>query len=309
MTHAIENTLKLIRITLEKVAKTNQNITTITSDSNQIEHHIHTIDAAMKRVEQSNRQLVTNMEQVSSTVEDMTSGISGSNEICHRMLSKYDETAVNINTIENVVEALMCELGIGGFMGLEDLQPGMKVIIIPTDDASRKYHGELIQPLAQGIAITLPDAAITHPTTCNVQVTVDNVLYCWENAAITPDKTDADHYQVQISSRPKINNRRKYPRIDLTNSCVITVPETGQEFTGQMDNISGNGFAFITDAPFFATAKGERITITLEQFELTDHSTLEGRIIRCSDNEGHYIVGCQMPEDDAILTEYVKQHQ
>ena len=48
MTHAIENTLKLIRITLEKVAKTNQNITTITSDSNQIEHHIHTIDAAMK---------------------------------------------------------------------------------------------------------------------------------------------------------------------------------------------------------------------------------------------------------------------
>lgn len=309
MTHAIENTLKLIRITLEKVAKTNQNITTITSDSNQIEHHIHTIDAAMKRVEQSNRQLVTNMEQVSSTVEDMTSGISGSNEICHRMLSKYDETAVNINTIENVVEALMCELGIGGFMGLEDLQPGMKVIITPTDDASRKYHGELIQPLAQGIAITLPDAAITHPTTCNVQVTVDNVLYCWENAAITPDKTDADHYQVQISSRPKINNRRKYPRIDLTNSCVITVPETGQEFTGQMDNISGNGFAFVTDAPFFATAKGERITITLEQFELTDHSTLEGRIIRCSDNEGHYIVGCQMPEDDAVLTEYVKQHQ
>ena len=97
-------------------------------------------------------------------------------------------------------------------MGLEDLQPGMKVIIIPTDDASRKYHGELIQPLAQGIAITLPDAAITHPTTCNVQVTVDNVLYCWENAAITPDKTDADHYQVQISSRPKINNRRKYQR-------------------------------------------------------------------------------------------------
>ena len=52
MTHAIENTLKLIRITLEKVAKTNQNITTITSDSNQIEHHI---DRKSTRLNSSHR--------------------------------------------------------------------------------------------------------------------------------------------------------------------------------------------------------------------------------------------------------------
>ena len=308
MTNAIENTLRLIQDTLQKVSKTNESVTTITADSSEIEKHIHTIDDAMKRVEQSNHQLVTNMGQVSTTVEDMTSGIADSNEICHKMLSKYDETAVNIDTIENVVEALMCELGIGGFMGLEDLTPGMKVIVSPDNTPDKAYHGELVAETPQGISLTLPSSlSISETTPCHVQVTVGNVLYCWDKAKIFPD--DNGIYQIQISSRPKINNRRKYPRMDINNDCLITVPETGQEFTGKLDNISGNGFAFTTDAPFFATAKGTGITLQIQHFEVPSHSLLEGRIIRCSNNEGHYIVGCQMPEDDLFLMKYVEEHQ
>ena len=308
MTNAIENTLHLIQDILQKVSKTNESVTTITADSTEIEKHIHTIDDAMKQVEQSNHQLVTNMGQVSATVEDMTSGIADSNEICHKMLSKYDETAVNIDTIENVVEALMCELGIGGFMGLEDLTPGMKVIISPDDTSNNTYHGELVEETPQGISITLPTSArITETTPCHIQVTVGNVLYCWDKAKIFPDNIGI--YQIQISSRPKINNRRKYPRMDINNDCLITVPETGQEFTGRLDNISGNGFAFTTDAAFFATAKGTRITLQIQHFEVPSHNLLEGRIIRCSNNEGHYIVGCQMPEDDLFLMKYVEEHQ
>ena len=308
MTNAIENTLHLIQDTLQKVSKTNESVTTITADSTEIEKHIHTIDDAMKQVEQSNHQLVTNMGQVSATVEDMTSGIADSNEICHKMLSKYDETAVNIDTIENVVESLMCELGIGGFMGLEDLTPGMKVIVSPDDTSNSTYHGELVEETPQGISLTLPSSArITETTPCHVQVTAGNVLYCWDKAKIFPD--DNGIYQVQISSRPKINNRRKYPRMDINNDCLITVPETGQEFTGRLENISGNGFAFTTDAAFFATAKGTRIALQIQHFEVPSHSLLEGRIIRCSNNEGHYIVGCQMPEDDLFLMKYVEEHQ
>lgn len=308
MTNAIENTLHLIQDTLQKVSKTNESVTTITADSTEIEKHIHTINDAMKQVEQSNHQLVTNMGQVSATVEDMTSGIADSNEICHKMLSKYDETTVNIDTIENVVESLMCELGIGGFMGLEDLTPGMKVIVSPDDTSNNTYHGELVEETPQGISITLPSSArITETTPCHIQVTAGNVLYCWDKAKIFPD--DNGIYQVQISSRPKINNRRKYPRMDINNDCLITVPETGQEFTGRLENISGNGFAFTTDAAFFATAKGTRITLQIQHFEVPSHSLLEGRIIRCSNNEGHYIVGCQMPEDDLFLMKYVEEHQ
>ena len=188
MTNAIENTLHLIQDILQKVSKTNESVTTITADSTEIEKHIHTIDDAMKQVEQSNHQLVTNMGQVSATVEDMTSGIADSNEICHKMLSKYDETAVNIDTIENVVEALMCELGIGGFMGLEDLTPGMKVIISPDDTSNNTYHGELVEETPQGISVTLPSSArIPETTPCHIQVTVGNVLYCWDKAKIFPD--------------------------------------------------------------------------------------------------------------------------
>ena len=308
MTNAIENTLHLIQDILQKVSKTNESVTTITADSTEIEKHIHTIDDAMKQVEQSNHQLVTNMGQVSATVEDMTSGIADSNEICHKMLSKYDETAVNIDTIENVVEALMCELGIGGFMGLEDLTSGMKVIVPPDDTSNNTYHGELVEETPQGISITLPTSArITETIPCHIQVTVGNVLYCWDKAKIFPDNNGI--YQIQISSRPKINNRRKYPRMDINNDCLITVLETGQEFTGRLDNISGNGFAFTTDAAFFATAKGTRITLQIQHFEVPSHSLLEGRIIRCSNNEGHYIVGCQMPEDDPFLMKYVEEHQ
>lgn len=307
MTNAIENTLRLIQDTLEKVSKTRDNVTMITTDSAEIEKHIHTIDAAMKRVEQSNHQLVTNMGQVSSTVDHMTTGISDSNEICHKMLSKYDETAVNIDSIENVVESLMCELGIGGFMGLEDLTPGMKVIVAPDNAPDKKYHGELIEETSQGITITLPaSAAFREATDCHVQVTVGNVLYCWDKARISPK--DNNVYAVQINSRPKINNRRKYPRMDITNECIISIPETGQEYNGKMDNISGNGFAFTTDAPFFATAKGTGIVLQLQHFDAPEHSRLEGRIIRCSNNEGVYIVGCQLPEDDLFLMKYVEDH-
>ncbi|MCI7061416.1 MAG: methyl-accepting chemotaxis protein [Lachnospiraceae bacterium] len=307
MTNAIENTLRLIQDTLEKVSKTSDNVTMITTDSAEIEKHIHTIDAAMKRVEQSNHQLVTNMGQVSSTVDHMTTGISDSNEICHKMLSKYDETAVNIDSIENVVESLMCELGIGGFMGLEDLTPGMKVIVAPDNAPDKKYHGELIEETSQGITITLPaSAAFREAADCHVQVTVGNVLYYWDKARIFPK--DNNVYAVQINSRPKINNRRKYPRMDITNECIISIPETGQEYNGKMDNISGNGFAFTTDAPFFATAKGTGIVLQLQHFDAPEHSRLEGRIIRCSNNEGIYIVGCQLPEDDLFLMKYVEDH-
>lgn len=126
MTSSIEETLKLIQATLEKVTQTGENVNKITQDSSLLGEHIQTIDSAMKEVESSNRQLVENMEQVSSIVETMTTCISDSDETSKRMLSKYEESASNINNIENVIQELMCELGIGGFMGLDDIHAGMK---------------------------------------------------------------------------------------------------------------------------------------------------------------------------------------
>ncbi len=80
----------------------------------------------MQEVESSNQQLVDNMEKVSDIVETMTSYISDSDVVSRKMLSKYDESATNINNIESIIQTLMHELGVGGFMGLDDIRPGMK---------------------------------------------------------------------------------------------------------------------------------------------------------------------------------------
>lgn len=82
------------------------NVEKITKDSNKLESHIREIDTAMQEVESSNQQLVDNMEKVSDIVETMTSCISDSDVVSRKMLSKYDESATNINNIESIIQAL-----------------------------------------------------------------------------------------------------------------------------------------------------------------------------------------------------------
>lgn len=308
MTSSIEETLKLIQATLEKVTQTGENVNKITQDSSLLGEHIQTIDSAMKEVESSNRQLVENMEQVSSIVETMTTCISDSDETSKRMLSKYEESASNINNIENVIQELMCELGIGGFMGLDDIHAGMKAkVILPKHLERMEYHGEVRSVAENSISLILSDnPQLNGSETCKVQVTVDNVLYCWEQAQIQADTASGSHaYALQLSARPEIKNRRKYPRADLSNPCTITLKDSDTTFSGQLDNISANGFAFLIRDPFFMDHKHADIAIDIQNFALSDQSHLEGHVIRCSDDEGVYIVGCQMPEDNYAIRNYV----
>ena len=308
MTSSIEETLKLIQITLEKVTQTGENVNKITQDSSLLGEHIQTIDSAMKEVESSNRQLVENMEQVSSIVETMTTCISDSDEISKRMLSKYEESASNINNIENVIQELMCELGIGGFMGLDDIHAGMKAkVILPKHLERMEYHGEVRSVAENSISLILSDnPQLNGSETCKVQVTVDNVLYCWDQAQIQADTASGSHaYVLQLSARPEIKNRRKYPRADLSNPCTITLKDSDTTFSGQLDNISANGFAFLIRDPFFMDHKHADVAIDIQNFALSDQSHLEGHVIRCSDDEGVYIVGCQMPEDNYAIRNYV----
>lgn len=308
MTSSIEETLKLIQVTLEKVTQTGENVNKITQDSSLLGEHIQTIDSAMKEVESSNRQLVENMEQVSSIVETMTTCISDSDETSKRMLSKYEESASNINNIENVIEELMCELGIGGFMGLDDIHAGMKAkVILPKHLERMEYHGEVRSVAENSISLILSDnPQLNGSETCKVQVTVDNVLYCWDQAQIQADTASGSHaYVLQLSARPEIKNRRKYPRADVSNPCTITLKDSDTTFSGQLDNISANGFAFLIRDPFFMDHKHADVAIDIQNFALSDQSHLEGHVIRCSDDEGVYIVGCQMPEDNYAIRNYV----
>lgn len=307
MTGSIEETLRLIQLTLEKVTQTGANVGKITDDSTQLGVHIQEIDTAMKEVETSNGQLVENMQEVSGIVDTMSGSIRDSDEISRRMLSKYEESAVNINNIEEVIQELMCELGIGGFMGLDDVKPGMKAKLVFAD-GQQEYQGEVTQVAEKGLTLLLEqELRVSGHGSCMLQATVGNVLYCWDHVSVQPSPEDKRAFAVQITSRPEIKNRRKYPRVDISNPCAVTIKGSGESFTGRLDNISANGFAFLTKDPFFMEHKGVDISINIQNFALPDHARLDGHVIRCSDNDGTYIVGCQMPEDNYYIRTYVDE--
>lgn len=302
MTSSIEETLRLIQLTLEKVMQTGENVEKITKDSNKLGSHIREIDAAMQEVEASNQQLVDNMEKVSDIVETMTSCIGASDAISRKMLSKYDESATNINNIETVIQSLMHELGVGGFMGLDDIRPGMKAKVILTDvQTGNEFHCEVKAVDENGLKLVSGGLSVDSSRPCNLYVTVGNVMYCWKDLTITDD------LMITVNTQPEILNRRKYPRMDLSNNCTIKLKGTDTTFKGTLDNISANGFAFLTKDPYFVDHKGAKVTISIEDFALADHSVLDGYVIRCSNNEGTYIVGCQMPEDNYYIQTYVNE--
>ena len=310
MTSSIEETLKLIQITLEKVTQTGDNVNQIASDSVQLGNHIQVVDNAIKEVESSNTQLVSNMEQVSNIVDTITTCITHSSRTSERMLSKYQETADNINTIEDVMENMMCDLGIGGFMGIEDVKPGMKIDLQLVGQEDDNYLGELIEQIPEGLLVSCQKKlTINGSASCMLQVTAGNILYCWDKAAISPAPESGEHaFRVTITTRPRINNRRKYPRMDLNNTCTIKFKNSDTEYAATMENISANGFAFLATDKIFTQSKNAEVIITIHDFALPNHNVLEGRIIRCSDDNGLYIVGCQMPEDNFYILEYVENN-
>ena len=310
MTSSIEETLQLIQITLEKVTQTGDNVNQIASDSVQLGNHIQVVDNAIKEVENSNTQLVSNMEQVSNIVDTITTCITHSSRTSERMLSKYQETADNINTIEDVMENMMCDLGIGGFMGIEDIKPGMKIDLQLVGQEDVQYLGELIEQLPEGLLVSCQKKlTVNGAASCMLQVTAGNILYCWDKATISPAPESGEHaFRITITTRPRINNRRKYPRMDLNNTCTIKFKNSDTEYAATMENISANGFAFLATDKIFTQSKNAEVIITIHDFALPNHNELEGRIIRCSDDNGLYIVGCQMPEDNFYILEYVENN-
>ena len=249
-------------------------------------------------------------ENKHNIVDTITTCITHSSRTSERMLSKYQETADNINTIEDVMENMMCDLGIGGFMGIEDIKPGMKIDLQLVGQEDVQYLGELIEQLPEGLLVSCQKKlTVNGAASCMLQVTAGNILYCWDKAAISPAPESGEHaFKITITTRPRINNRRKYPRMDLNNTCTIKFKNSDTEYAATMENISANGFAFLATDKIFTQSKNAEIIITIHDFALANHNELEGRIIRCSDDNGLYIVGCQMPEDNFYILEYVENN-
>lgn len=316
MTQSITQTLELIQTTREKLTLVKDSVTSITNDSTTLGENIKVIDGAMKDVESSNHDMVDNMKQVCDTMDVMTKCINQSDDVSRTMLSKYEESAINVNKIETIVGKLMGELGTGGFMGIGDAKPGMKVILIAKNGSSSfTAHGEVAESLDGGITARLHVPSGSSIDTRNknftyeLQVSVTNALYIWENAEISTMRgQSSDMYKITVSTNPKVVNRRKYPRMPLSNKCTITVKQTGKQYNGQMINLSAGGFAFSVRDNFFASAIGSDITLSIPDLPVENARQLEGHIIRSTDDENIFIVGCRMPEDNTAVEQYVRNN-
>ena len=316
MMESIAETVKLIQVNIDKVSNVDKSVTDITNDAAALGENIKVVDGAVKEVASSNETLVINMKQVGEVMEVMTGSINEAEETTKAMLSKYDESVKSAVSIETVVGKLMEELGVGGFMGIQDVREGMKLAVSLVEASGKKdYLGEVVSCDKTELTVLLDDAGRSLADKkekhlfCQLRIVVDNVLYCWDEIAIRAEKQgEAGRYVLLVDKNPQVFNRRKYPRMPIANKCVVRVKGEEASFDGKMVNISANGFAFAVRDKFFAGSKGKQVITSVEGFEVLGGRPLTGRVIRSSDNEGEYIVGCRMPEDNEAIREYVSQN-
>ena len=315
MLQSITETVELIQLNIEKVSTVNKSVSDITSDATSLGDNIKVVDSAVKQVENSNETLTANMNQVGEIMQIMTESINNAEQTTKTMLSKYEASAKSATDIESVVGELMEELGIGGFMNVSDIKSGMKFRMVIEDqtNAKEEYTGEVVDRKDNNVYININNRAAfddkRRNLKCSFNAVVDNVLYCWNGIAIHNVKAgEKGQFKLTIDTNPQVYNRRKYPRMPLDNKCTISVDGTDITYYGHMVNISANGFAFSVYDSSFENMKGKNIVIEIDNFDVIKDKEIQGCIIRCSNDEGNYIVGCRMPEDSNEIKDYVNKN-
>lgn len=315
MLQSITETVELIQLNIEKVSTVNKSVSDITSDATSLGDNIKVVDSAVKQVENSNETLTANMNQVGEIMQIMTESINNAEQTTKTMLSKYEASAKSATDIESVVGELMEELGIGGFMNVSYIKSGMKFRMVIEDqtNAKEEYTGEVVDRKDNNVYININNRAAfddkRRNLKCSFNAVVDNVLYCWNGIAIHNVKAgEKGQFKLTIDTNPQVYNRRKYPRMPLDNKCTISVDGTDITYYGHMVNISANGFAFSVNDSSFENMKGKNIVIEIDNFDVIKDKEIQGCIIRCSNDEGNYIVGCRMPEDSNEIKDYVNKN-
>ena len=306
MTESISAIVELIEASLGTIQMVNSSVGMIAEDSKQLGDEIQVVDSAMRRVENSNKSMVENMKKVQDIMVSMTESVVESETTTVTMMSKYEETARNVEIIETIVGNLVVELGDGGFMDTEDILPGMKLILV--GNGGREHHTTVVDAQEGKIVIdasgeTENFLAEEKKTRLDVHIVVNNTTYTWQEVTIR--KKD-DQYLLMVEGNPKVKNRRKYPRYPMNNACEVRIPGKQRSIKGKMVNLSAGGYAFKCMETGLDSMIGEPIELIIHDFELLNGSPLPAVIIRSTDNHDISVVGCRMLEDNAEIKAYVE---
>jgi len=308
MMTSISKTLELINATLTKVMQVNESVTSITEDTIKMGDNVQVVDNAMQEVEKLNSGMVENMQQVTEVMGYMTESIVDADGNTRVMRSKYEESSLNIEYIENIIGQMVVELGSGGFMDLADIKEGMYAVLKEDNGQETKEYKGYVRAIAEDeLSIDFKEDVFTYSKTAkySVEVIVETQVYYWED--IVPDKSGMG-VEIKIDSHPKVLNRRKYPRMPISNACKGILDRADTWLDGTMLNVSAGGFAFYSYDESMKAAKGRKITLQIQGMEFKEGSTVQGHIIRVTDNEGQYIVGCRMLEEREDIKDYVDKN-
>ena len=312
MTESITTILELIGTNLQTMQTINERVGAIAEDSKQLGGEIEVVDVAMKQVENANKNMVDNMKEVQYIMDDMSTSVADSQEITSVMLEKYDETARNVVKIESVVGKLVEELGDGGFMSMEDIEAGMRIDI--AEKGNDEYHeGEVVMGGIDTLIVKMDNASVFDAKFTKkkyaLRVVVRNVMYLWDEVDVMADSNRSGCYRLYTEKYPKVVNRRKYPRLSINNNCTINLQSTGKTYSGKMSNISAGGYAFVCRDEAFANARNEVVEVIINDLKGIKEGPLKAVILRCTNNDGEYIIGCRMLEDNIEIKKYVENAQ
>ena len=307
MLTSISKTLELIQETLTKVTQVNESVTSITADTIKLGENVQVVDTAMQEVEKLNGGMVGNMHQISEVMNCMTGSIADADGNTRIMRSKYEESSLNIMYIGDVIGKMVEDLGDGGFMDVSDIKEGMYVILTEEIGQEKQEYKGYVKAVGQDmLSLDLKNTifAYSKGARYHLNVIVDNQIYCWEDIAPVQNNS---WIEIRLEKHPKVLNRRKYPRMPISNGFRAILDRADQYFEGKMMNISAGGFAFISYDQSLENAKGRKVTLSLSDAEFQEN-TLQGHIIRITKNDGQYIVGCRMVEERDDIKEYVEKN-
>lgn len=313
MTESVTKILELITVTKDKITKVDSSVASITQDSIQMNDEMQSVDSAMKEVENSNRNLVENMKQIDDLMTVMDQSVNHSKETTAAMLGKYEMTANRVIQVEGVVGKLIEDLGAGGFMGLRDIRKGMQITLSVMNQPELEYHSEVLEADKTGILIAGVKETGSEKFENQkyaVGISVDNAMYTWENVKATKvRKAENTAYRLELTSNPKVVNRRKYKRMNLNNRCKVTLVDRGKEYYAQMVNISANGYAFLAEEEEFNHVKGKLMQLEIMDFPLLAGKKLMSTAVYTLDEHGKYMVGCRMSQDSKEIDDYINQNE
>lgn len=306
MTESITKTLQLINTTLDKVTQVDSSVARITSDATKLGDNVQIIDSAMQEVEASNLRMVDNMNEIRNVVDVMTTSIKEADDNTRIMRSKYLETSTNVMAMGAIVGQLISELGEGGFMTPEDIKPDM-YLTFEAENGSQTVsykarvlfvNGNSIQARFVNEVCTAAPGFVYHAA-----FTVNSGIYRWENVKLQEQKDRTVTFTVV--GNPKVSNRRKYARLPISRPCHFVLEGYDIPLLGTIVNLSAGGFAFFSSAEELKDAKGKILTANVDNIPELTGVDLEGSIIRITEHNGVYIVGCRMLYDQLDVQNYI----